>query len=171
MKPTQSNPGVKNIYTCGTCGGHIVTQDLTDGVTPFMINCQATVGCSGRMTSSMYRVFDPQDKLRPSHEWYTPSAAEIVKPHLMDHVSRGGLLLRSVNHRNHTSNRIVRHKGRGTTYRVIGEGKMQSSRWFYKAAGIDIHVDNSDVTIYEAEDGTRWVRPTEEFEDSRFEDV
>lgn len=30
-----------NVYTCRECGGHTVTVDVDEGVTPFMIRCRA----------------------------------------------------------------------------------------------------------------------------------
>lgn len=30
-----------NVYVCRKCGGHTVTVDVDDGVTPFMIGCHA----------------------------------------------------------------------------------------------------------------------------------
>ncbi|WP_342163120.1 hypothetical protein [Methylobacterium sp. SD21] len=84
--------GKLNIYTCGTCRGHVVTKDLDEGVTPFMMECRATAGCRGDMRSSMYRVYDQE--MRPDFEWYRPTAVEVVEPPLRDHVSRGGLLIR-----------------------------------------------------------------------------
>ena len=81
--------GKKNIYTCDKCKGHIVTVDIDRGVTPFMVECKATLGCKGMMKSSMYCVFD-QD-MRADYEWYRPSA---VKPHLQHYVDQGGLLFR-----------------------------------------------------------------------------
>lgn len=84
--------GKKNIYTCDKCEGHVVTVDVARGVTPFMIECKATHDCKGMMKSSMYRVFG-QD-MRADYEWYRPTAVEVVKPHLKQHVEMGGLLLR-----------------------------------------------------------------------------
>lgn len=169
MRPTKVNPGVKNIYVCQNCRRHIVTRDVDDGTTPFMISCQATVACPGRMQSSMYHVFDPENLLQHSHEWYRPSTVEIVKPHLADHVKHGGLLLRSV-HNAIPGARIVRHKKRGSSYRVIGEGKMQSEHW-RAGDNPEAYVDMEPVMIYEDEAGDFWVRPKDEFEDGRFEDI
>lgn len=86
--------GKVNIYTCKSCRGHIVTRDVDDGVTPASIRCKARPAmlCDGLMWSSMYRVFD-QD-MRESHQWYRPSAVEIVPPEAQEHVAQGGLLLR-----------------------------------------------------------------------------
>ena len=91
MAPFQSK---KNIYVCQKCSEHIVTVDRDNGVTPFMIRCEATSGCDGFMKSSMYRVFDQE--MKASHEWYLPTAAEIagLSDWEREHVRNGGLLLR-----------------------------------------------------------------------------
>lgn len=86
--------GKVNIYVYEACRGHIVTRDRDAGTTPFMTACHATVGCKGKMQSSMYRVFN-QD-VRESHEWYRPSALEVVPTYARQHVAMGGLLLRKV---------------------------------------------------------------------------
>lgn len=54
-----------------------------------------------------------------------------------------------------------RHKGRGSLYQVIGAGTLQASD----------DLDDAPVTIYRGEDGAVWVRPTNEFNDGRFEPV
>ncbi len=86
--------GKRNIYTCDECFGHIVTVDLTEGVTPFGTGCKCTEGCKGMMQSSVYQVFD--QRMKPSHEWYKPSEPELaaMKPGTQEHVRRGGLVLR-----------------------------------------------------------------------------
>jgi hypothetical protein len=94
-RQTTEPHGERNIYTCDACFGHIVTVDLVEGVTPFMISCRATEGCKGTMQSSMYRVFD--QRMKPSHEWYKPDATELetLKPGTREHVEKGGLLIRA----------------------------------------------------------------------------
>ena len=82
----------KNIYTCRKCFGHIVTVDVDEGVTPFMVKCRATAGCDGTMQSSMYRVFD--QSMRPDYEWYKPPVLQVLSPGERQHVAQGGLLLR-----------------------------------------------------------------------------
>jgi len=86
--------GQKNIYVCQECCGHIVSVDLDEGVTPFMIGCEATLTCKGWMQSSFYRVFD--QKMRASHEWYKPPEPEIaaMSVAMQDHVRKGGLVMR-----------------------------------------------------------------------------
>lgn len=94
--PRQSTEphGKRNIYTCDACFGHVVTVDLVEGVTPFLIGCKATPGCSGMMQSSMYRVFD--QRMRPGFEWFKPTKEETMALHTWsrDHVAKGGLILR-----------------------------------------------------------------------------
>lgn len=82
-----------NIYTCESCGFHIVTKDVDVGTTPFMIPCEA-LACEGRMLSSMYAVFD--QNMRPGYHWYKPAAPEwgALSPGELEHVRKGGLLLR-----------------------------------------------------------------------------
>lgn len=86
--------GKKNIYTCEVCFGHVVTVDADEGVTPFMIQCQATEGCKGIMHSSMYRVFD--QSMRPDLVWFKPSKEDLIKldANTREHVAKGGLIYR-----------------------------------------------------------------------------
>lgn len=86
--------GRKNIYTCDTCFDHIVTVDLEDGVTPFMLRCRATDRCKGMMRSSMYRVFD--QTMKAGFEWFRPSIVALEPVGVREHVEKGGLLLRKV---------------------------------------------------------------------------
>lgn len=88
----RSMKGRLNIYTCDTCRGHIVTRDLDTGVTPFMTGCKATAECQGSMRSSMYNVFD--QTMQASLIWRRPVISDLLKPHVLEHVLRGGLLLR-----------------------------------------------------------------------------
>lgn len=96
--------GKKNVYTCEGCGESIVTVNLEEGVTPFMVGCRIN-GCSeqlppGRaiapaMKSHFYRV---DQTLEPTHEWYRPrgSALSKLSATAQEHVANGGLLLREV---------------------------------------------------------------------------
>lgn len=57
----------------------------------------------------------------------------------------------------------VRHKKRGSTYRIIGAGTIQTA--------VPL-VDMEPVVIYQSEhDGSLWARSPAEFHDGRFEDV
>lgn len=89
--------GQKNIYVCRECRGHIVTVDLDEGVTPFLLPCKETLKCVGLMQSSMYRVYDQE--IKADWEWYKPTMDERRKlnPFAQEHVTMGGLLLRKVN--------------------------------------------------------------------------
>lgn len=76
-----------------------------------------------------------------------------------------------------------RHKKRGSEYALIGVGKMQAENWcefttdvnhtdgrLYAIAGKS--VDMREVSIYRSVDGgSLWVRPVEEFNDGRFEQL
>lgn len=64
--------------------------------------------------------------------------------------------------------RRVRHKKRGTTYRVLHGAVMQSTHW--RDTHYKVPADGRTVVVYQSEDdGSVWVRPAEEFEDGRFE--
>lgn len=166
-KPRDPNPGRKNIYICDDCGDHIVTRDATEGVTPFVISCK-NLYCTGKMCSSLYRVFDPDNKLRPSHEWYKPILNGAMTPAVYDHVRRGGLMLRMI--------ATHKHKKRGSSYRVVGEVRLQVSRpelLDIKAidhGGVLAQVDNQMFTLYQGEDGVYSARHPDEFRDGRFEE-
>lgn len=95
-QPREGFKGKKNIYVCEKCFGHIVTVDLAEGVTPFMVGCKANDGCDGMMQSSFYRVYD--QRIRPSYEWYRPNSLDGLKRGVHEHVENGGLLLREIGH-------------------------------------------------------------------------
>ena len=58
--------GHVNVYVC-PIGHETVTQNLADGVTPFMIGCRGANGfCDEMAHSSFYRV---EQSLRPSFVW------------------------------------------------------------------------------------------------------
>jgi len=65
-----------------------------EGVTPFMIKCRASFNCDGQMQSSMYRVFD--QNMAETYQWYKPASLEDLRPGEIEHVKKGGLLLRKV---------------------------------------------------------------------------
>lgn len=89
--------GMVNQYDCDTCHDHIITKTIHDGTTPFMLECYATAGCKGIMRSRFYRV--PQD-FPHTHEWFVP---DLENPnvrrkyaHWLEHVKKGGLVIREV---------------------------------------------------------------------------
>lgn len=85
--------GKLNIYTCDRCRGHVVTRDKDEGTTPFMLICVATAGCTGRMKSSMYNVFD--QSMREDFIWRRATAPEVaaMKRGEKMHHDKGGLFL------------------------------------------------------------------------------
>ena len=83
--------GQKNIYTCQKCGKAIVTVDMDEGVTPFMLECRATPGCNGVMQSAFYAV--PQ-YLTPHFEWFKPKSLQGYSPEMKNHIKLGGLDIR-----------------------------------------------------------------------------
>lgn len=116
--------GMVNVYQCKDCRRTIVTVNLVEGTTPFMIECaKEEGGCDGDMQSAFYRVYQG---LEPTHEWYLPTAEEVealyrelpdpegwveslekygqeyisfsrnVIEQTMKHVEQGGLILRPV---------------------------------------------------------------------------
>ncbi len=72
------------------CGQQIITVDREPGVTPFMTACPF---CGGDTQSGFYRV---PAGLQPSHEWYRPDTFEDLKPHTIEHILNGGLILREI---------------------------------------------------------------------------
>ena len=86
--------GMKNRYVCDTCGKGVVTVNINDGVTPFMILCKATKGCRGMMRSSFYQV--PQD-LPAQFEWFKPESLKGYSREMREHIQNGGLDLRECN--------------------------------------------------------------------------
>ena len=83
--------GEVNVYDCQGCRNVIVTRNVHDGTTPFMLACRATPNCSGRMVSRGYRV--PQD-LAPTHEWFRPARLKGYSRDMKAHIRMGGLVLR-----------------------------------------------------------------------------
>jgi hypothetical protein len=175
------NPNRLNIYVCDDCGLHIVTKDVVEGTTPFMIGCQCTPKCQGRMVSSMYRVFDPNGKMFWTHEWYKPTVIlATMTPAIADHVSKGGLLLRRRidNPQGHDVPGFTHiHVKRQTRYRVIGDVRLQLSRpelvdvGAFDHAGALKQIDGQLWQLYQGEDGVYSARHPEEFNDGRFQPI
>lgn len=105
--PVRSDPtdpvewgGRLNIYVCEQCRSHVVTRDVDEGVTPFMLpsaefcpnKCVSPKAGGAHMTSSFYRVWD--QRMLEDFQWYRPSAVEVVPRQHRHHVSQGGLLIR-----------------------------------------------------------------------------
>lgn len=92
--------GERNAYRCDKCRGEIVTVNLVDGVTPFMVDCRAKWPgtCEGMAKSSFYRI----DQASPAGwGWYRPDETELARlealhPGVRQHVEAGGLLLRKL---------------------------------------------------------------------------
>lgn len=88
--------GTRNAYKCEACGGLIITQDIEEGVTPFLLPCVATSGCMGMMKSACYRgpLGGPDAiPLRPHYVWRKPTPKEYAKlsKQMKHHVDQGGL--------------------------------------------------------------------------------
>jgi len=79
-----------NQYICQECGRSIVTIDRDQGVTPFMLRCRETKGCSGMMQSSFYMA---DQTLTPAYEWRKPTKGEYLRMSapMRQHIDRGGL--------------------------------------------------------------------------------
>ena len=100
-----SKRGEINGWTCDKCGETTYCVHVDDGVTPMFLGCRATGSpddCDGMGQSLMY----PEPPAPPyvaaavRWEWYTPAPKEktelLLKPDVLDHVERGGLLLREL---------------------------------------------------------------------------
>ena len=88
--------GNKNVYVCQVCGKGVVTIDIEDGVTPFMIGCKATEGCEGDMYSSFY---DVDQSLPAQFEWYRPTISQYpqeAQGFMRKHIEQGGLEIRAI---------------------------------------------------------------------------
>lgn len=83
--------GKKNLYQCHDCHGEIVTLDLVDGTTPFMLACLVTPGCKGMMTSSFYQI---DQSLPFQYEWFMPDSPDGYDEWTRDHIQKGGLVIR-----------------------------------------------------------------------------
>lgn len=89
-----NNTGRRNRYRC-QCGWTVTTIDRAHGVTPFMIRCEQC----GKFTaySSFYRL-PPKDREEATQEWIKPNPEQmpLLGPAVLDHVERGGLILRPI---------------------------------------------------------------------------
>jgi hypothetical protein len=83
--------GQRNCYICQECGGFIITENLDDGTTPFIIACKATKGCHGTMYSMFYNI--PQD-MPATYEWFKPKSMKGYSREMQEHFRLGGLDLR-----------------------------------------------------------------------------
>ena len=87
--------GKKNAYVCNKCKKFIITIDVDDGVTPFMIECKATKNCDGSMCSNFYSI----DQSMPAQfEWFTPKSSEGYGMEEKTHFLGGGLDIREIRH-------------------------------------------------------------------------
>lgn len=85
--------GFKNVYVCQECGGKIVTLDLDEGTTPFMLRCRSgrKKGCNGTMQSSFYQV---DQTLPVDYVWFAPDSLDGHDEAMQDHIKKGGLDIR-----------------------------------------------------------------------------
>lgn len=107
--------GARNAYCCEKCHGQIVTVNLADGTTPFMIKCRANwpSECDGMAQSQFYNI----DQTTPATwGWHRPDAEETQRleslhPGMAQHVQSGGLVLRKLDNaeRELYGGRRVRH--------------------------------------------------------------
>lgn len=96
--------GEKNVYVCERCSHYTVTIDVDEGVTPMFLACRADgelePTCGGTGQSLMYPPEPWPDGVptTPQFEWYRPSQKELVELGWgeIEHVNKGGLLLRKV---------------------------------------------------------------------------
>ena len=83
----------RNAYTCQTCGGTVITEDRDEGVTPFMLACRATKGCSGMSESHFYRGPTVASDKPAAFIWRKPTPTEYKasSPAMKQHFDQGGL--------------------------------------------------------------------------------
>ena len=100
MGPGFHNKNMLNIYTCrdkdmgsrgGGCGHAMITIDRDWGVTPFLTKCRK---CGGVAQSQGYRGTQPG--MIPTHEWHRPDSLDGLDVGSIDHVLKGGLVLREI---------------------------------------------------------------------------
>lgn len=88
--------GRLNVYTCEVCGADLFTNDRDIGVTPFMIKCREA-NCNGFARSHMYRIeWEKFFGQQPTHEWFRPETLDGQDDETVEHLVKGGLLLREV---------------------------------------------------------------------------
>lgn len=95
--------GQKNLYMCTACGHGVVSQDVDEGVTPFIIRC---LNCGEAAQSFMYACPQPLLSRMPAAiQWFKPTPAEAAKESLQmrEHLSRGGLKMRIMSHGVHSA--------------------------------------------------------------------
>lgn len=89
--------GQRNAYVCSKCGGRIVTVNLVDGATPYIVECRANwpAECDGLSKSQFYRI---DQETPPGWGWYMPDEAELLKlgEEWQAHCKAGGLKLRKL---------------------------------------------------------------------------
>jgi len=112
--------GMKNRYVCDTCGKGVITVNVDNGTTPFMILCKATKGCKGVMQSSFYQV--PQE-LPAQFEWFIPTSFKGYSREMKEHFLKGGLDLRE----RHITPRAV-DGGNAAPVEVKSNGKVARKR-------------------------------------------
>lgn len=86
----QGFKGKKNVYLCPDCGHGFVSQDVAEGVTPFMTGC---LNCGSMARSMMYNI--PQELLgTPAVHWHRPKKEDWPKysPGIQAHLEKGGLI-------------------------------------------------------------------------------
>jgi hypothetical protein len=79
-----------NLYGCESgCGFWLVSEDLVEGVTPFLMSCR----CGELAASAFYRVPRAVYFLPADVEWYRPEPEELAQlsDAVQEHVAKGGL--------------------------------------------------------------------------------
>lgn len=90
-----------NGYLCDGCHGLTLTYDRHPGITPALVDhdrFDPATRCPGMARSLGYPADAPPAEWSPSHEWYRPGEPELLglPDPVIDHVLRGGLLLRPI---------------------------------------------------------------------------
>jgi len=86
-----------NTYTCQQCKKEIVTREIDEGTTSFLLQCRATEGCPGKMESAFYSRIPAN--IEPTWEWYRRSDTNIMGPDELEHHTKGGLFIRRIGER------------------------------------------------------------------------